>query len=290
MDPEEEYSPSDIPKYEINNKFLHYKKKEETYSLYNFENDLEKKLNLTTLFPKNPLEDLKNFFIKNDDGDYKNIKWTKVPVNTYLLHRQNNKTWRQNVNIWCDYSGRIEEKDHHLVMNQNSFLNRPFFNKNIFKNLGKELLIFKVIKEINIIHFPIIDDFTTQELNVPAALESYIKNMCTNDEATICLDGYTADFLTFYNWTKLPSGFGTYFPGYREICILHQCNNNEYLELISPEDTEEIINQFDLKEGGNLLSNKFKKKYTYKKINQKKYNRNIKKYKQTKQKKYTRRR
>ena len=132
MDPEEEYSPSDIPKYKINKKFSDYKKKEETYSLYNFEKDLENKLNLKTLFPEKPLEDLKVFFRENDDGDYKNIKWTKVPVNTYLLHRQNNKTWRQNGNIWCDYSGRIEEKDHHLVMNQNSFLNRPFFNKKIF--------------------------------------------------------------------------------------------------------------------------------------------------------------
>lgn len=215
--------------------------------------ELEKKIfTALNISHFNSSSDLNEFYREVDDNNYSKIKWTNIPINTYLLHRQTDTNWNQTRDLWCDYSGRIEDTDGTLIMNSPSFLNKPFFNNPIFSKLGQNFMIFKVIRPIRILHFPIIDDFSTKELNVPASYETLIKYICTYQNAEECLDGYTMDFLTFYNHTEIPL-YGTYFPGYREICILGRCNNSTYLELVSPSNTEQIFRHFELISGGNNL-------------------------------------
>jgi hypothetical protein len=195
-----------------------------------------------------------------DDGNYTKIKWSTIPVGTFLLHRQSNDNWNQNRPLWCDYTGRIQVAHDAPIAIKDSFLLQPFYDITIEGNrlfdFGDSLMIFQVIKELNIIHFPFINDFTTSEFNVPASYESWIKHLCVHDENEICLNGYTMDFLTFYKSegrNPLPTGFGTYFPHYREICILGKYNNSEYLQLLSKQESrhllDHVINLEDIQSG-----------------------------------------
>jgi len=209
-----------------------------------------------------------------DDGNYEQIKWTTIPIDTYLLRRQTGKQWLMNRDLWCDYTGRIEVtatvtqglKEHFQFLNKHqmkheSFLNRPFFNNKIFQGFGQEFLVFRIKAPIKIIHFPVNNDFQTDELNVPADLESWVKHICTREKSPICLNGYTVDSLSFYDFVKSK----TYFPGYREICILENFNNQDYLELVDQDHTNLIFQHFGLQRGGNLIIYNSKNQHKLKK-------------------------
>jgi hypothetical protein len=240
------FDPSKHNEEEIHELFTKYRE-HKAKNLYEFEGKLKKSLGIDSLYSE---ESLDEFYREEDDGNYETIKWTRIPINTLLLHRQPGLNWRRNTALWCDYTGRITENDGKLSIIHDSFLSRPFFNNPIFHKLGKDLTMFRVLKELNIIHFPVNYNFDTTDLNVPAASENYIRKICDYDKATICLNGYTMDFLTFYNFSNLPSGYGTFFPGYREICILGGFNNPEYLEMLPMEEVMRITDELKISHGG----------------------------------------
>jgi hypothetical protein len=180
-----------------------------------------------------------------DSNNYKNLKSSYIPINTYFFRRQKDDKWVKDSPIWFDYTGRISDNN----PNQNSILINNFYysHNNLFKPEmdGEVIAVYKVIQPLKIIHFPFTTNFNSPDLNITAAhASSFLSHLyinaysLQNEQPFPDFMGYTADFLTFKDFNNSLHDYGTFYPGYRQLFIPAQYNNADYLEKI--DDMTEI--------------------------------------------------
>ena len=159
-----------------------------------------------------------------DDGDYSQLKWTKIKAGTIFYRRQKTTDferikWRD---VWLDYTSRINNsytpKKSFLIeqLNENINNTRIQSTKAYF---GKYLLKLKANKDLIVLHFPdAISSYT----------EDFIRRLAYERQTYLSsIDGYTLDFLEFNPnkiYKNLPS-----IKGYRELKL----HNTDVLDLVS---------------------------------------------------------
>jgi hypothetical protein len=156
-----------------------------------------------------------------DDGDYSQLKWTKIKAGSVFYRRQqtkqfNRETWKD---VWLNYSSRNNTRKSFLIEQLNENANNSRLKSTIGK-FGPHLLKLKTTKDLLVIHLP--DTITSYA-------EYYIRyfNYRTEYKMFLSVDGYTLDFLKFNPnpiYKELPS-----ISGYREL-KLHSTSALEVVE------------------------------------------------------------
>jgi len=146
-----------------------------------------------------------------DDFNYELPKFSIIPAGTifYRRHKKTNSFYSQTSEIWLDYTGTMSSNKFSFLKDINTEYTDDYLNETI-KQFGEFLLKFKVNENLLILHFP---------TYASSYVEGMIRLMCVGHGESICVDGYTLDFLKF-NPNSAYKKFKS-LDGYRELCILN---------------------------------------------------------------------
>lgn len=163
----------------------------------------------------------------NDDGNYNELKYTKIPAGTYFYRRQNGSEWRTNREIWFDYFSKHAK----VTDTSNTFLTGRLWNTFLKGKFGPDLTLYRLKQDVIVLHFPF-NVHRKLDLNVCAKFEYFIRWFANVDYMRWAIHGYTADCLTYYNCKTFETKDCIYEPNHRELCLLRDVNNEQYLEFI----------------------------------------------------------
>ena len=149
-----------------------------------------------------------------DDLNYDITKFSVIPQGTRFYRRM--KTDKYNPNrpdpAWFDYTATMSESKFSFLKDTNERFTQQYLDRTI-NHFGNYLYEFEVTNDILIIDFP---------SRLVSYFETYIRRMCDESRSSVCVDGYTMDFLKYNTkpvYKPLPS-----IDGLRELCILDPKN------------------------------------------------------------------
>ena len=167
----------------------------------------------------------------NDDGNYDQLKYTKIPAGTYFYRRQKDRTWHTgnklhpenpDGRLWFDYLSKHTK----VTDTPDTFLKGELWNYYLYRKIrGQTLTLYKLKQDVIVLHFP----FNVNKkltLNFCARYEQFTVMWFLISQHKWAIHGYTADFLTYATKDCM------YKPNHRELCLLPDVNNEQYLEFI----------------------------------------------------------
>jgi len=158
-----------------------------------------------------------------DDFNYSHIKFTVIPRGTMFYRRQTVPTFNNNSPsaVWIDYSGTMANTPFSFLKDTGELYTQEYLDK-VKIHFGDYLLQLRTKKDLLIINFP---------YYVTSYIEGFIRRICVDTHADVCVDGYTMDLLQF-NPNKIFKSLPT-LSGFRELCVL-DARNIEFVKLVTP--------------------------------------------------------